>query len=96
MPTLSTAVLLYLLGYLPGAPLPPGIAPVVPHLRCETFTDSEYFAIEEGIPDRLEDRGRCIDLTVSHAPSLDDPSWWMNHAPTERAAASFFDFTSSR
>jgi hypothetical protein len=65
MPTLSTAVLLYLLGYLPGTPLPPGIAPVVPHLRCETFTDSEYFAIEEGILDRLEDRGRCIDLTVS-------------------------------
>ena len=48
------------------------------------------------ILDRLEDRGRCIDLTVSSAPSLDDTNWWMNHAPTERAAASFFDFTSSR
>ncbi len=93
---MSTVVLLYLLGYLPGAPLPPGIAPLVSHLRCDTFTDSEYFAIEEGILDRLEDRGRCIDLTVSYAPSLNDPSWWMNHAPTERATASFFDFTSSR
>ena len=96
MPTLSTAVLLYLLGYLPGTPLPPGIAPPVPHLRCETFTDSEYLASEEDILDQIKDRGRCIDPIVSYAPSLDDPSWWMNPAPTEPAAASFFDFTASR
>jgi len=96
MPTMSTVVLLYLLGYLPGAPLPPGIAPPVPHLRCETFTDSEYLASEEDILHQIKDRGRCIDPTVSYAPSLEGPSWWMNPAPTEPAAASFFDFTASR
>jgi len=96
MPTISTVVLLYLLGYLPPAPLPPGIAPPMPHLQCKTFTDSEYLASEEDILDQLRNRGRCIDLTVSYAPSLEGPSWWMKPAPTEPATASFFDFTASR
>ncbi len=96
MPTMSTVVLLYLLGYLPGAPLPPGIALPVPHLRCEPFTNREYLASEEDILDQIKYRGRCIDPTVSYAPSLDAPSWWMNPAPTEPATASFFDFTASR
>jgi hypothetical protein len=55
MPTISTVVLLYLLGYLPPAPLPPGIAPPMPHLQCKTFTDSEYLASEEDILDQLKE-----------------------------------------
>ena len=96
MPTMSTVVLLYFLGYLPAAPLPLEIAPPVPHLQCETFTESEYLASEEDILHQIKDRGRCIDPTVSYAPSLEGPSWWMNPAPTEPAGASFFDFTASR
>jgi|JI10StandDraft_1071094.scaffolds.fasta_scaffold607969_2 hypothetical protein len=96
MPTMSTVVLLYFLGYLPAAPLPLEIAPPVPHLQCETFTESEYLASEEDILHQIKERGRCIDPTVSYAPSLEGPSWWMNPAPTEPAGASFFDFTASR
>ena len=96
MPTMSTVVLLYLLGYLPATPLPPGIAPPVPHLQCETLPESEYLPSDEGILDQITDRGRSIAPTVSYAPSLEGPSWWMNPAPTESDAASFFDFAATR
>ncbi len=93
---MSTIVLLYLFGYLPFRPLPPGFSSIAQYSSYDESVDRDPYGAEDSVYTDTNTHQQYLSQATRRAHQPDHHSWWENDSSPHAEPTSFFDFNASR